>query len=50
MNLLNKIKNIKYHTVVTLLKCNRKIIERNKIDTPNIQIHDCFPGLVQTLQ
>ena len=40
MNLLNTIKNKKYHTVVTLLKCNRKIVERNKIDTPNTQIHD----------
>ena len=40
MNSLNEMKNKKYCTVVTVLKCNRKIVGRGTIDTPNIQIHD----------
>ena len=44
-------KNKKYHTVGTIPKSNIKIIERGKIDTTNIQIHDShFPGLVWVLQ
>jgi len=31
---------IKYKTVVTVPKSNRQTVERNKIDTPNTQIHD----------
>jgi len=33
-------KNMKYHTVGTIPKYNRKIVERGKIDTPKTQIHD----------
>ena len=33
-------KNIKYHTVGTVPKFNRKIQYRGKTDTPNTQIHD----------
>jgi len=35
----------KYHAVGTVLKSNRKVVERVKIDTSNTQIHDCslFP-------
>jgi hypothetical protein len=29
----------KYHTVETVPKSKREIVERDKIDTPNIQIH-----------
>ena len=36
----NKIKNKKYHTIEIVLKPNRKITERGKIDTHNTQIHD----------
>ena len=44
-------KNKKYHTVETVSKSNRNIIERDKIDTLSTQIHAThFPGLVQTLQ
>jgi hypothetical protein len=32
--------NKKYHTVGTVSKSNAKIIERGKIDTPNIQIQE----------
>ena len=35
-----KMKTKKYHTVRTVLKYNRKILERGKIDTINTQIHD----------
>jgi hypothetical protein len=35
----NKMIN-KYHTVETVPKTNRKIVERDKIDNPNTQIHD----------
>ena len=32
---------LKYHTVTTVrLKFNRKIAEKGKIDSPNVQIHD----------
>ena len=34
-------KNKKYQTVGTVLKSYRKILERGKIDTYNIHIHDC---------
>ena len=34
----SKMKNKKYHTVGTIPKSNRKIVERGKIDTPNIHI------------
>ena len=30
----------KYHTVGTIPKSNRKIRERDKIDTPSTQIHN----------
>ena len=33
-------KNKKYHTVRTVPKSSRKIVERGKIDTPNTQMHD----------
>ena len=33
-------KNKKYHTVGTFTKFNRKSVERDRIDTPNTQIHD----------
>ena len=33
-------KNKKYHTVETAPKCNGKIVDRGKIDTPNTHIHD----------
>ena len=33
-------KNNKYHTVETVLKPNIKIVERDKLDTSNTQIHD----------
>jgi hypothetical protein len=36
----NKNKNKEYYTAGTVLKYNRKIVERGKIDTSNIQIHD----------
>ena len=32
--------NKKYHTVVTVPKSYTKIVERDKINTPNTQIHD----------
>jgi hypothetical protein len=31
--------NIKYHTVGTVPKTNRKISERGKIDSPDTDIH-----------
>jgi hypothetical protein len=37
---MKKMKNNKYHTVGTVPKSNRKIVERDKIDTSNTQIHD----------
>ena len=33
-------KNQKYHTVGTVLNSNRKIVDRDKIETTNTQIHD----------
>ena len=40
-------KNKKYHTVETVLKCNRTIVESNK---PNSHIHNAHsPGLVHEL-
>ena len=33
-------KNKQYHTVGTVLKSNRQVVERGNIDTPNNQIHD----------
>jgi hypothetical protein len=35
-----KIEEQKYHTVRTVQRSNRKIVERDKIDTHNRQIHD----------
>ena len=32
--------NKKYHTVRTVLKSNKKIVERGRIDTPKTQMHD----------
>ena len=37
-------KNRKYHTVRTVPKSTRKIVERGKIDTTNTQIHDHSPS------
>ena len=36
----NKMENKIYHAVGTFPKSNRKIVERGKIDTPNVEIHD----------
>ena len=36
---LNNMKNQKYHTVRTVPKSNRKIVESGKIDTSNIHDH-----------
>ena len=36
----NKIQYKNYHTVGTVLKIQSKIVERCRIDIPNIQIHD----------
>jgi hypothetical protein len=33
----NEIKDKKYHTVETVLKSNKKIVERDKIDAPSTQ-------------
>ena len=38
----------KYCTVGTVPKSNIKIVERDKIDTPNTQIHDPTPSWVGT--
>jgi hypothetical protein len=35
----NKMENKIYHAVGTFPKSNRKIVERGKIDTPNVEIH-----------
>ena len=37
---MKKMKNNKYHTVGPFPKSNRKIVERDKIDTSNTQIHN----------
>ena len=39
----NKIKYKKYHTAGTGPKCNRKIVERGKMDTDETKIHDLSP-------
>ena len=36
----SKMKNKKYHTVGTVPKSNRKIVERGNIDIHNTEIHD----------
>jgi len=42
---------LKYHTIRTVPKFNRNIIERDKIDIlTQIYMTVYFPGLVQTLQ
>jgi hypothetical protein len=38
--IMSKMKNKKYHTVVTIPKSNIKIIERGKINNSNTKIHD----------
>jgi hypothetical protein len=43
MNVTNKLKNKKFHIVGTVPKSNIKIVERDKMDTPNTQIHDRSP-------
>ena len=35
-----RMKYTKYHTVGTIPKSNTKIVERDKIDTPNTQTRD----------
>ena len=43
---INKMEKIKYHTDSKVPKYKRTIVERDKIDTPNTQIHDLsFSGL-----
>jgi hypothetical protein len=37
----NNMKHKKYHTVGTIPKLNIKIVENDKIDASNTQIHDC---------
>ena len=47
----HKMKNKQHDTVETDPKSHSKIVERVKIDTPSIHIHDrSLSGLVQTLQ
>ena len=41
-------KNGKYHTVTTVSESNIKILERDKIDTPNTQIHDRSQSCLDT--
>ena len=43
-------KNQKYHTVRTVPKSNRKIVEIGNIDTPNTYIAARIPGLVHAIQ
>ena len=43
---INKIETIKYHTVGTILKSYRKIIERGKIDCA--KIYDLWPSWFDT--
>jgi hypothetical protein len=38
----------KYHTTGTFPKSKREIVERGKIDTHNIQIHDCSLSWIGT--
>jgi hypothetical protein len=42
-------KKKKYHTVGKIPKSNFKIVERGKIDTPNLQIHDLSLFLLGTV-
>jgi len=42
---LNKNEEKKYNTVRTVPKSKIKIVERNRIDTPNIQIYDLEQAL-----
>ena len=44
--LKDKIK--KYHTVSTVPKFNRKIVERDKFDNTKTHIHDCSISLIST--
>jgi hypothetical protein len=37
-----------YHTVGTIRTSNRKIVDKEKIDTPNTQIHDCSVSWLDT--
>ena len=39
-------KNKKYHTVGTVLKTNKKMLEGGKIDTPNTYMTTHFPALI----
>ena len=43
----NNMINNEYHTVGTVSKSNRKIVEKGKINTPYMSAH--FPGLAQSL-
>ena len=45
----NNMKHKKYHTVGTIPKLNIKIVENDKIDTSNTQIHDCSLPWIGTL-
>jgi protein-arginine kinase activator protein McsA len=49
-SLFIKVKTKKYHTVGTVPKHSKKIVERGKIDTLNKYMTALFPGLVQALQ
>jgi hypothetical protein len=40
----------KYHTVGKVRNSSIHIVERDKINIPNAQIHQRFPGLVHSLQ
>jgi len=42
-------KNIKYHTVGTIPKANIKIVERDKIDTPNTYTNRNYSAILATL-
>ena len=44
----NKMKNNKYFTFGTVLKSNRKMTERDQINTINKQIHDSSLSLFGT--
>jgi hypothetical protein len=37
-----------YHTVGTVPKSNRKVVKRDKFDTPSTEIHDRRPSWVST--
>jgi len=36
----NKMKNEKFHSVRTVLKCNRTIVDIGELDTPNTRIYN----------